>query len=303
MFAPMPATGKVKLRTNFADYAISKALKTGDVPSDLVEFDFCGTKIANQGFKPMVREGKFDAGELAIVTFLQAKAWGKPITLLPAVVMGRFQHNCISYNRAKGEIAPKQIEGKRVGVRAYSQTTGVWVRGILQHEYGVDISKVHWATYEEPHVAEYRDPEFLAKFDPRGRTMEQLMLDDDMFDAIVTGGIIPNEPRAATLIPNPDQAALEWHRKTGAVSVNHFFVVSNEVAKRPDVVREIFRMLVESKKAMPPPANGVDTHPFGLENNRTNLELIIQFAWEQQMLPRKMTVDELFTDLTASLGA
>ncbi len=303
MFSPMPAAGKVKLKTNLADYAITKALKSGGVPSEIVEFEFLGTKIANQGFKPMVREGRFDAGELAIVTFLQAKAWGKKLVLLPAVMMGRFQHNCISYNCAKGEITPKQIEGKRVGVRAYSQTTGVWVRGILQHEYGVDLSKVHWTTYEDPHVAEYKDPDFLAKFDPKGRAMEQLMLDDDMFDAVILGGEIPDEPRAKTLIPNPREAALEWHRKTGAVSVNHFFVVSEEVAKRPDVVREIWRMLVETKKAMPPPANGIDVHPFGLANNRKNLELIIQFAWEQRMLPRKMTVDELFTDLTANLDA
>jgi len=302
MFATMPATGKVKLKTNFADYAISKALKSGAVPSDLVEFDFCGTKIANQGFKPMVREGRFDAGELAIVTFLQAKAWGKPLTLLPAVVMGRFQHNCISYNRALGTISPKEIEGKRVGVRAYSQTTGVWVRGILQHEYGVDLSKVKFSTYEDPHVAEYRDPPYVSRFDPKGRTMEQLMLDDNLFDAVI-GPPDPNEPREAPLIADPEQAALDWHRKTGCVSVNHFFVVSDEVAKRPDVVLEIYRMLVASKKAMPPPANAVDTHPFGLENNRKNLELIIQFAWEQRMLPRKLTVDELFTDVTASLGA
>ncbi len=303
MFAKMPATGKVTLKTNFADYAISKKLKADEIPSDLVQFDFCGTKIANQSFKPMVREGKFDAGELAIVTFLQAKAWGKPLVLLPAVVMGRFQHNCISYDCRKGELTPKEIEGKRVGVRAYSQTTGVWVRGILQHEYDVDLSKVHWATYEEPHVAEYKDPAFLAKFNPNGRTMEQLMLDDDLFDAVILGGEIANEPRAKTLIPNPKQAALDWHRRTGAVSVNHFFVVSEEVAKRPDVVREIFRMLVESKKAMPAPADGIDLHPFGVENNRKNLELIIQFACEQQMLPRKMTVDELFDDVTRELGA
>ena len=303
MFPAIPATGKVTLRTNFADYPISKALKSGAVPSDLVTLEFQGAKTANQSFKPMIREGRFDVGELAIVTFLQAKAWGKPLTLLPAAVVGRFQHSCISYNCTKGDITPKQLEGKRVGVRAYTQTTGAWVRGILQHEYDVDLSKVHWSTYEDPHVAEYEDPAFLSRFDPKGRTMEQLMLDDDMFDAVIIGGPIPNEPRAKTLIPNVEQAALDWHRKTGAVTVNHYFVVSDEVAKRPDVVREIFRMLQETKKAMPAPAHGVDLHPFGLENNRRNLELIIQYAWEQKLLPRKMTVDELFTDLTASLGA
>jgi 4,5-dihydroxyphthalate decarboxylase len=296
----MPAAGKVALETNLADYAITKALKSGTVPSDLVEFQFLGTKIANQGFKPMVREGKFDAGELAIVTFLQAKAWGKPLVLLPAVMMGRFQHNCLSYDNTRWKLAPKDIEGKHVGVRAWSQTTGVWIRGVLQHEYGVDLSKVRWSTYEDPHVAEYQDPAFLSRFEPNGRTMEQLCYDDRMFDAIVNPPA-PNEPRASTLIPNPDEAALEWHRKTGAVSVNHLFTISEEVAKRPDVVREIWRMLCETKKAMPAPANGIDTHPFGLKANRKNLELIIEFSWEQKMLPRKMSVDECFNDLTATL--
>ena len=300
MFKEMPATGPVKLTTNLADYPISKALKSGAVHSDLVTLDFAGTKTANQSFKPMVREGKFDAGELAIVTFLQAIAWGKPLVLLPAVMVGRFQHNCISYDCTKGDIAPKEIEGKRVGVRAYTQTTGVWVRGLLAHEYGVDLSKVTWSTYEDPHVAEYKEPSFLERFDPQGKTMEEMMF-EGAFDAIVIGGEIPNEPRAKTLIPNAKQAALDWHARTGAVTVNHLFVVSEEVAKRKDVVQEIWRMLKETKAAMPAPADGVDLFPFGWDANRKNLELIIQYAFEQQLLPRMMSVDELITDATRDL--
>ncbi len=300
MFKEMPATGPVKLTTNLADYPISKALKSGAVTSDLVTFDFAGTKIANQGFKPMVREGKFDAGELAIVTFLQAVAWGKPLVLLPAVMVGRFQHNCISYNCTKGDITPKQLEGKRVGVRAYTQTTGVWVRGLLAHEYGVDIEKVIWSTYEDPHVAEYKEPSFLERFDPQGKGMEELMF-EGAFDAIVVGGEIPNEPRAKTLIPNAKQAALDWHARTGAVTVNHLFAVSNEVAKRKDVVQEIWRMLKATKAAMPAPADGIDLYPFGWDANRRNLELVIQYAFEQKLLPRMMSVDELITDATRDL--
>jgi 4,5-dihydroxyphthalate decarboxylase len=300
MFKEMPATGPVKLTTNLADYPISKALKSGAITSDLVTFDFAGTKTANQSFKPMVREGKFDAGELAIVTFLQAIAWGKPLVLLPAVMVGRFQHNCISYDCTKGEITPKQIEGKRVGVRAYTQTTGVWVRGLLAHEYGVDLSKVTWSTYEDPHVAEYKEPTFLERFDPQGKGMEEMMF-DGAFDAIVVGGEIPNEPRAKTLIPNAKQAALDWHARTGAVTVNHLFVVSAEVAKRKDVVQEIWRMLKETKAAMPAPADGIDLFPFGWEANRKNLELVIQYAYEQELLPRMMSVDELITDATRDL--
>ena len=300
MFKEMPATGPVKLTTNLADYPISKALKSGAIHSDLVTLDFAGTKTANQSFKPMVREGKFDAGELAIVTFLQAIAWGKPLVLLPAVMVGRFQHNCISFDCTKGEITPKQIEGKRVGVRAYTQTTGVWVRGLLAHEYGVDLSKVTWSTYEDPHVAEYKEPAFLERFDPQGKSMEEMMF-GGAFDAIIGGGEIPNEPRAKTLIPNAKQAALDWHARTGAVTVNHLFVVSEEVAKRKDVVQEIWRMLKETKAAMPAPADGVDLFPFGWDANRKNLELVIQYAFEQQLLPRMMSVDELITDATRDL--
>jgi len=300
MFKPVAASGPVTLNTNLADYAISKALKSGEVSSDLVKFEFNGTKIANQSFKPYVREGKFDASELAIVTLLQALAWGKPIVMLPAVMVGRFQHNCISYDCRKGDLTPKQIEGKRVGVRAYTQTTGAWVRGLLGDEYGVDINKVHWYTYEDPHVAEYKEPDFLSRFEPNGKTMEELMF-EGLFDAVIIGGEIPNEPRAKTLIPNAKQAAVEWHKKTGAVTVNHFFTVSNEVAKRPELVAEIWRMLKQSKAAMPTPADGIDVHPFGWEENRKNLELIIQYSYEQKLIPRMMNVEELITPATRDL--
>src|SRR6187401_1981114 len=116
--AEYPKSGPVTLRANLADYAMTKALKAGAVKSDLVTFDFCGPKVANQGFKPMVRNGAFDAGELAIATFLQARTYGKPLTLLPAVVLARPQHQTIFYNRSGGPTSPKDIEGKRFGVRS-----------------------------------------------------------------------------------------------------------------------------------------------------------------------------------------
>src|ERR1700731_4222909 len=153
-----PLSGSMKLRTNLADYPVTKALKQGKTSSSLVSFDFCGPPVANEGFKGMVRDNKFDAGELAIITFLQAKAYGKPYVLLPAPISGRFQHHCIGYNIEHGELKPKDIEGKKVGVRTYAQTTGLWVRGILQHEYGVDLDKVTWLTIDESHLSEYREP-------------------------------------------------------------------------------------------------------------------------------------------------
>src|SRR4051794_27785577 len=151
----IPSTGPVKLKLNLADYPVTKALKEGKVSSSLVSFAFCGPPTAHDGFKPMVRDNKFDCGELAIITFLQAKAYGKPYVLMPAPISGRFQHHCIGYNSGVvGDLKPKDIEGKRVGVRSYAQTTGLWVRGVLQHEYGVNLDKVTWVTFEDAHLAE-----------------------------------------------------------------------------------------------------------------------------------------------------
>lgn len=294
-----PAAGPVTLATNLADYPVTRALKSGAVKSELVSFDFCGPKIANQGFKPMVREGKFDAGELAIVTFLQAKVYGKPLTLLPAVVMARGQHHTINYNVARGPLAPKDIEGKRFGSRSYSVTTGVWVRGILKDEYGVDSSKVTWCTTDDGHLAEYQDPANVERL-PAGSNVEKMLIEGEL-DGAILGGDLPDEPRVAHLIPEPQKVAEAWSKKHGMVPINHLFVVRRDLARqRPDVVREIFRVLKESK-AQGVPSGGIDPVPFGVENNRKALETIIRYSYEQQIIPRLFTVDELFDDVTRDL--
>src|SRR3977135_4509917 len=140
--------GPVTLKTNLAEYPVTMALRQGKAISSVVSLDFCGPPVAHDGFKGMVRDNKFDAGELAIITFLQAKALGKPYVLLPAPISGRFQHHCIGYSVEHGELRPKDIEARKVGVRTYAQTTGLWVRGILQHEHGVDLDKVTWLTID-----------------------------------------------------------------------------------------------------------------------------------------------------------
>src|SRR6202166_1299139 len=154
----MATATKLKLHTMLGNYANTKALKSGAIHSDLVDFDFAEVKVANNLFKQVVRDAKFDLAELAIVTYLQAKAYGKPYILLPAPVVARSQHHTLAYNSARGHLKPADLVGKRVGVRAYSVTTGVWVRGILQEQLGVDIDKIRWVTFEDPHVAEYSDP-------------------------------------------------------------------------------------------------------------------------------------------------
>src|SRR5215218_2818727 len=139
------------------DYPHTLPLKLGDIKSSRVAFVFSDIRPANRFFKPMVRELKFDVSEMAIATYVQAKAYGKPLVLLPATMMGRFQHGTILCNAAH-PLTPADLPGKRVGVRAYAQTTGNWVRGILENEYGVKPDQMHWVVCEEGHVAEYRDP-------------------------------------------------------------------------------------------------------------------------------------------------
>src|SRR5579862_6821901 len=158
----MPETQEaLLLSTLLATYPNTSALKDGSVNSPLVHFDFADVKTANKAFKNLVRDQKYDLGELAIVTFLQAKAYGKPYVLMPASIVARGQHHTIFYNPDRGPLNPGDLNGKRVGVRAYTQTTGAWLRGILEEDYGVDFRRVRWVTFEEPHLAEYHDPEIV----------------------------------------------------------------------------------------------------------------------------------------------
>src|SRR5436190_18250743 len=170
-----PAT-KLKLHMILGNYPNTKAIKSGAIRSDLVDFDFAEVKIANNLFKQVVRDAKYDAAELAIVTYLQAKAFAKPYVLVPAVVVSRGQHHTIAYNPERGALKPSELNGKRVGVRAYTVTTGTWVRGILASDYGIDLDKVEWVTFEDPHVAEYRDPA-VVKRAPAGKELTRMLLD------------------------------------------------------------------------------------------------------------------------------
>src|SRR6516164_9734666 len=172
----MATATKLKLHTMLGNYPITKPLKSGAVRSDLVDFDFVEVKVANNLFKQVVRDARYDVAELAIVTYLQAKAYGKPYVLLPAVVVSRGQHHTIAYNPQRGALKPSELEGKRVGVRAYTVTTGTWVRGILASDYGLDINKMEWITFEDPHVAEYRDPAFVKRA-PEGKELTRMLLD------------------------------------------------------------------------------------------------------------------------------
>lgn len=286
------ANDVLTLRTNLAPSPMMKAIHVGRVTSDIVKLDLCGPDPAQGGFKDMIIREQYDCGELAIVTFLQAKSFGKPWVLLPAPVSGRFQHHCAGFNRELGHLDPKDIEGKKVGVRTYAQTTGLWIRGVLQHEYGVDLEKVTFMTTGEGHLAEYTDPDNCQRL-PKGSDIGQMMLDGELA-ATLQGVDLPKDPRVERLVPDPFNAAKDWFAREGVVPINHIMVVHADIAKaRPDVVRELYRMVGESRVL----TEGGPPDPFppmGFEANRKGIELAAEWAFEQKIIARRLSIDEIF---------
>jgi 4,5-dihydroxyphthalate decarboxylase len=282
-------------------YPHTTPLKSGAITSDRIAFRFNEVEPINKAFLMMVRQEKFDVSEMAIATYLQAKAYGKPLTLLPATMMGRFQHGTMLYNSERGTVTPESLPGRCVGVRAFSQTTGVWLRGILWKDYGVDLGKVKWVTFEDAHVPEYRDPPGVERA-AAGNDMTKMLLEGEL-DAAIFGGNIPKDPRLKSVIADPDAAAQEWYKKHGTVPVNHMVVVKSALAKSdPGAVREIFRMLAASKQAAGLPKPGaIDTIPFGFAAVKPALELMSSYALEMKIIPRRFAVEELFDDTTRGL--
>jgi 4,5-dihydroxyphthalate decarboxylase len=295
-------TEKVKtLDGCFGNYPQTQALKSGAVTSDRVALRLTEVNPVYKSFFMMVRELKFDVCEMALVTYLQAKAFGKPLTLMPATMMGRFQHGTMLYNSDRGTITPDNLAGRRVGVRSFAQTTGGWLRGILWKDYGLDLAKVKWVTFEDAHIAEFRDPPGVERA-ADGKDMTKMVLDGEL-DAAIFGTIIPADPRLKSVIPDPDAAALEWYKKYGTVPLNHMVVVKNTVSQSdPGAVREVFRMLHDSKKAAGLPKPGaIDTLPFGFDAVKPALELMSAYALEMKIIPRRYSVEELFDDTTRAL--
>ena len=290
------------LSAAFDDYPQTLPLKRGEIKSSRIALTFSDIKPANRFFKPMVRELKFDVSEMAIATYVQAKAYGKPLVLLPATMMGRFQHGTILC-RAAHPLTPADLPGKRIGVRAYSQTTAVWVRGILQNDYGVDIDRVRWVTFEDGHVAEYREPAGVERVGGDKNLLK--MLREGELDAAIYGADLPNDPAFQSVIAEPEAAAQKWFAQHKVVPINHMVVVTEKLAKSsPDTVREIYRLLLQSKKAAGLPRPGaIDFLPFGVAACRPGLQTVIDYALQQSLIPRKIAVEELFDATTGTLAA
>ncbi len=282
------------LRIAIGDYPHTMPLKRGQIASSSLKLDFVDVKPMHTAFKPMVRQHAYDASEMALVTYLQAKVHNKGLQLLPVAMLARFQHGTMLCNAERGKLSPSGLAGRRIGVRSYSQTTGAWIRGIIANDYGADLARVQWVTFEDGHVSEAKDPPGVIRA-ASGQDMTQMLIDGDL-DAAIYGAAMPKEPRLQSVIPDPDAAARAWYAKHGVVPVNHMVVVTDELAQsNPKAVAELYRLLEASKTAAGLPAAGqIDTAPFGKEANRASLELLISYAVQQRLIPRRLAVDELW---------
>ncbi len=281
----------MRLRTLLGDHPWTAALKDGSVKSDSVTFDFAEYSPTNKGFKPMVREGAFDVSEMAIVTYLMAKSFGKPMVLIPDVVVARFQHAYALYNAKLGTLKPSDLNDKRVGIRSFTTTTGAWLRGILANDYGVELDSIDWVTFEDAHVAEFQDNTVRA---PQGKQIIQMLLDGEL-DAVL--GEKVDRPGLRPLFPDAAAEEKAWFAKHKVLPINHMVVVSESLSNHhPEAVREVFRMLRESAARAP-----AGTPKFSDDEMRRSLELIIGYVAQQGLIPRAFAVDELFDDLTRTL--
>ncbi len=301
------------LTTALGNYGLTKPLKDGAVAPERFTPSYVDVKEIVPAMRRMCRGLEYDICEMAFTTYVCARAAGLPFTAIPVFVTRNFHHWAIFYNEKSGIRTPKDLEGRKVGVnRGYTVTTGLWARGILQSEYGVDLNKVTWVPTDDEHVLGFEYPSNVDT-SHRGKSMRELLLSGVVDAALGEVGV--EAPEIKPLIPDAQNAAFDYFRGTGIYPINHGVVVKNSVLKdNPGIAGELTRAFEAAKaeylknlqgneistwdKAATVNAKVVgDPFPFGIHKNRKALEAITQFAFDQKMVPRKYTVEELFVAL------
>lgn len=313
---------ELHLKTAIQTLGHTRALKDGTVKPEGFTFDFEEVAPIIQAFRRMARGSEFDVSEMAMTTYLCARAAGKPITALPVFIVRAFHHGAVLHNAARGSFDPKQLEGKRVGVnRGYTVTTGVWARGVLQHEYGVDLSKITWVLSGDEHVAEFMAPSNVVRIEP-GQKLDQMLLAGDIAAAT---GLATDHPDLKPLIPEAKAAGFAALERDGYYPINHTVVVRDELlAAHPHLAAQLFDAFAEAKRlyvarlragsiAEPTPADtlysrvmqitGADPLPYGVEANRPMLEMVMRLAAEQGIIAAPFPIEQLFAAGTLQLSA
>jgi 4,5-dihydroxyphthalate decarboxylase len=308
----MTTTSTLTLKTAIGGYGHFEALKNGSVKADGVEFEQVEVTPIINAFRRMCRGLEFDVCEMAITTYLTAKRYHLPFTAIPVFPVRAFHHGATTYNTKSGIQKPSDLEGKKAGVRAYTVTTGVWARGILSSEYGVDLKKVNWVLADEEHVQQFQyDAPSNATYQ-LGANLGQMLAEGELAGGVGLGRSESEDVKP--LIPNANAAAAEWYKKTGIYPINHMIVLKDELMlQHPWLAPSLFEAFKSAKESWLKSASaddlskaraGIvegDPYPYGVENNRKALEAIIAYAAEQQILPRPLRVDEIFARRTLTM--
>lgn len=313
---------EINLKTVTRSQGNNQALKDGTVQPHGFSFDFEEVPVLIDAFRRMVRALEFDVSEMALTTYLCARAHGKRFTALPIFLVRAFHHGAIVYNTKVGIRSPKDLEGRRVGVnRGYTVTTGLWARSVLQNQYGVDLNKITWVLSGDEHVAEYRPPANVVPIET-GRKMADMLASGELAAAI---GIEMDSPDVAQLIPDAKEAGFEALRQSGHYPINHLIVVKDEVLDaHPELAAQIFHAFAEAKNLYvqrlrngqfdKPSAvdevyrrvmqiTGTDPLPYGIAPNRSMLEQAVQSALAQGIITQPVEIDALFARGTQGLVA
>lgn len=298
-----------RLNIAVGKYGVTQALHDGTVKPDGVALDFAQVSPITAAMRRMVRTLDFDVCEMALTTYLCAKALGAPIVALPVFVTRKF-HHWAAFRTASGPVQrPKDIEGRAVAVnRGYTVTTGLWVRGVLQHEYGVDLDRVTWVATDEEHVAAWRAPQNV-DYGGRGKNAAELLQSGTCAAAI--GDVKSDSPDVRPLIDDARGASAAWFHKTGIYPINHGVVMKTALL---DEIPSIAQRLTDAFTA----AKGVymkrlgtgdtpegkaaralseivgDPFPFGIAPNRKALDALVRFSVEQRVMAKAIAVEDLF---------
>lgn len=285
-------TEKLVLRTALGAHAHIRPLRDGRVASDRIAFDWIDMDPLPKAFRLMVRGDALDLSELAVVTHLMAHHFEKPIIGLAIPLWSRLPHTNLVCDAERPIEGPKDLERRRVGVRAYGQTSGVWVRGVLQHEYGVDLDSIVWGTMEDSHLSEYEDPASCVRYTPPP-SLRELMMEGEF--AGIMGERIVDPTGIRTVIPDATEAALDWIRRTGLFPINHGLTIRTDLVRDHPWLAGALMDLFRQAREIAVAEDGAEAPPeYGFAANRASLQLAMDFSFEQKITPRRYTAEELF---------
>ena len=311
----------LQLKTVTRTQGNNQALKDGRVKPRTFAFDFQEVDPLIDAFRRMVRGLEFDICEMAITTYVCARAHGKLMTALPVFLVRAFHHGAMVYNTKAGVKKPKDLEGRKVGVnRGYTVTTGLWARSVLQQEHAVDLGKITWVLSGDEHVAEYRPPANVVPIE-KGKKIADMLVAGELAAAI---GVDVDHPDVRPLIPDALEAGLAALRSRGHYPINHTVVVRNDLLHaRPELAPEVFDAFAEAKRLyvqrlkagqIEKPTRVDEVHrrvmeiagdplPYGIEPNRQVLEELVEHCLKQGIITRPVAVEDLFPRNTHGLTA